>query len=158
MISAMPTEAATNSLVRLEANPELASYRDNILHVLANQRQRRRDTEYDRPDWPQTVKALSNGPPATVADLHALVVQQLIDLRTRIERENTDPFKSFWNVDSYARTVDPRPEEACRDTLLGLLKPCFCRLASQLSRKCICWATNAPICLLRCRAAKFSSS
>lgn len=123
MISAMPTEAATNSLVRLEANPELASYRDNLLHALANQRQRRRDTEYDRPDWPQTVKALSNGPPATVADLHALVVQQLIDLRTRIEREHTDLFKSFWNVDSYARTVDPRPEEACRDTLLALLKP-----------------------------------
>lgn len=123
MISAIPTEAATNSLARLEANPELASYRDNILHALANQRQRRRDTEYDRPDWAQTVKALSNGPPATVADLHALLVQQLIDLRTRIERENTDLYKSFWNVDSYARPVDPRPEEACRDTLLALLKP-----------------------------------
>jgi hypothetical protein len=123
MISAIPSEAATNSLARLEANPELASYRDNILHALANQRQRRRDTEYDRPDWPQTVKALSNGPPATVADLHALLVQQLIDLRTRIERENTDLHKSFWNVDSYARPENPRPEEACRDTLLALLKP-----------------------------------
>jgi hypothetical protein len=123
MISAMPTEAATNSLIRLETNSELASYRDNILHALANQRQRRRDTEYDRPDWPQTVKALSNGPPATVADLHALVLQQLIDVRTRIERENTDLYKSFWNIDSYARPENPRPEEACRDTLLALLKP-----------------------------------
>lgn len=123
MISAMPTEAATNSLVRLETIPELASYRDNILHVLANQRQRRRDTEYDRPDWPQTVKALSNGPPATVADLHALLVQQLTDLKARIEREHTDLFKSFWNVDSHARPTTPRPEEACRDTLLALLKP-----------------------------------
>jgi predicted NACHT family NTPase len=123
MISAIPTEAATNSLARLAANAGLASYRGNILHALANQRQRRRDTEYDRPDWPQTVKALSNGPPATVADLYALLVQQLIDLRTRIERENTDLHKSFWNVDSYARPVAPRPEEACRDTLLALLKP-----------------------------------
>jgi hypothetical protein len=123
MISAMPTAAATNSLTRLTANPELASYRDNILHALANQRQRRRDTEYDRPDWPQTVKALSNGAPATVADLHALLVQQLIDVRTRIERENTDLYKSFWNIDSYARLENPRPEEACRDTLLALLKP-----------------------------------
>jgi predicted NACHT family NTPase len=123
MISAMPTEAATNALVRLESNPELASYRDNILHALANQRQRRRDTEYDRPDWLQIVKALSNGSPATVADLHALLVQQLIDLKTRIERENTDLYKSFWNVDSFAKPEKPRPEEACRDTLLTLLKP-----------------------------------
>jgi predicted NACHT family NTPase len=123
IISAMATEAATNSLTRLSGDPALVSYRDNILHALANQQQRRRDTEYDRPDWPQTVKALSNGPPATVADLHALVIQQLIDLRKRIERENTDLFKSFWNIDSYARPVDPRPEEACRDTLLALLKP-----------------------------------
>jgi predicted NACHT family NTPase len=123
MISAMPTEAATNSLARLEANPDLASYRDNIRHALANQRQRRRDTEYDRPDWLQTIKALSNGSPATVADLHALLVQQLIDLKTRIERESTDLYKSFWNVDSYARPDNPRPEEACRDTLLALLKP-----------------------------------
>jgi predicted NACHT family NTPase len=68
-ISAMPGETATNALVRLETNPELASYRPHILHALANQRQRRRDAEYDRPDWPLTVRALDNGAPATVADL-----------------------------------------------------------------------------------------
>src|SRR5260370_18008316 len=103
MAPAFPSEAAKNPLARPEANPELASYRDNILHALANQRQRRRDTEYDRPDWPQTVKALSNGPPATVADLHALLVQQLLDLRTRIKRENTDLPKPFCNSPTYAR-------------------------------------------------------
>src|SRR5260370_34971236 len=102
MAPAFPSEAAKNPLARPEANPELASYRDNILHALANQRQRRRDTEYDRPDWPQTVKALSNGPPATVADLHALLVPHLVDLRTRIERETTDVHTALWNAASSA--------------------------------------------------------
>jgi hypothetical protein len=43
--------------------------------------------------------------------------------RHRIARENTDIYKQFWNVDSYARPRKPRPEEACRDDLITLLKP-----------------------------------
>src|SRR5271154_4723564 len=57
----------------------LVSYQPYLLHDLANQRQRRRDAEYDRPDWSKTVKSLANGAPATVADLHALLVAELRD-------------------------------------------------------------------------------
>jgi predicted NACHT family NTPase len=123
MISAMPSQAGTEVLVRLEADPQLASYKPHILYALANQRQRRRDAEYDRPDWPKTVAAMANGVPATVADLHALLLDQLDDLRKRIARENTDIYKWFWNLDSYSRPKIPRPEEACRDTLVTLLRP-----------------------------------
>jgi hypothetical protein len=123
IISAVPSEAATNILQRFEANPNLASYRPHILYALASQRQRRRDVEYDRPDWSQAVKALANGAPATVADLHALLVVHLRDLTHRIVRENTDPYKLFWNVDQFARSVDPRPEETCRDDLIMLMRP-----------------------------------
>ena len=45
---------------------------------------------------------------------------------TRISRENTDIYKSFWNLDSYSRPQTPRPEEACRDTLVTLLRPARC--------------------------------
>jgi hypothetical protein len=96
MISAMPSESATNVLMRLETNPALASYRPDILYALAHQRQRRREAEYDRPDWPKTVAALSNGAPATVVDLHALLLAHLCDLGHRIERTNTDIWKQFW--------------------------------------------------------------
>jgi hypothetical protein len=122
MISAIPSEVATNALVRLEACPELASYRPHILYALANQRQRRRDTEYDRPDWMRTVRALNNGAPATVADLHALLVEHLRDLKKHIERENIDIYKQFWNVDRYGKLDTPRPEELCRDVLVGLMR------------------------------------
>ncbi len=122
-ISSMPSQAASEALKRLEADPEMASYDPHLRHALANQASRRRETEYDRPNWSSTIKALSNGRPATVADLHALLMDQLGDLRQRIARENTDIFKSFWNLDGRSRILEPRPEEACRDTLITLLRP-----------------------------------
>lgn len=122
-IAAIPTASATEALVRLETDPQLVSYRDYLRYALANQGQRRRDAEYDRPDWRKTVAALSNGAPATVADLHVLLIEHLQDLRTRIERANTDIFKLFWNVDSYARPERPRPEETCRDAVVTLMRP-----------------------------------
>ena len=123
MISTMPSEAATNVLKRFEANPDLASHRRGILLALANQQQRRRDAEYVRPDWPKTVAALANGAPATAADLHALLIAHTLVLKVKIERENTDNFKMFWNVDQHARPDTPRPEEACRDYLITLMRP-----------------------------------
>ncbi|MBB5045486.1 putative NACHT family NTPase [Rhodopseudomonas rhenobacensis] len=123
VISASPSEVATDALSRLNADPGLTSYRPHILHALANQRQRRRDAEYDRPDWPQAIAALRNAAPSTVADLYALLVAHLRGLAHSIARANTDIFKQFWNLDSYARTAEPRPEEACRDNLVTLLRP-----------------------------------
>jgi hypothetical protein len=122
-ISAMPSAAATNALERLEQDPQLYSYKPHLLHALANQLARRREAEYDRPDWPRTVRALSNGPPATVADLHALLIAHLQDERKLIASTNTDIYKSFWNIDRYARLEVPRPEEACRDSLVDRLRP-----------------------------------
>jgi predicted NACHT family NTPase len=122
-ISAVPSEAATGAIRRLEADAKMASYNAHLRHALANQEKRRRESEYDRPDWLSTIEALSNGAPATVADLHALLLDQLDDLRRRISRENTDIYKSFWNLDSYSRPKTPRPEDACRDTLVTLLRP-----------------------------------
>jgi hypothetical protein len=122
-ISTVPSKAATEALTRLEADPRMASYNAHIRHALANQERRRRDSEYDRPDWTSTVRALSKGAPATVADLHALLLDQFDDLRNRIARENTDIYKQFWNVDSYSRPKESRPEESCRDALVTLLRP-----------------------------------
>ncbi len=122
-ISAIPSAAATGALERLAQDPSLVSYRPDLLHDLASQRQRRRDAEYDRPDWPKTVKALANGAPATVGDLYALLVAHLRDEAQRIARTNTDIYKAFWNVNRHAQPTSPRPEEACRDTLVDRLRP-----------------------------------
>ncbi|GAB0116346.1 NACHT domain-containing protein [Acidisoma sp. 7E03] len=123
MISAMSSSAATDALQRLKSDPRLASYKPHLLYALANQLQRRREVDYYRPNWQQTISTLANRAPATVADLHALLVDHLRDQSHRIARANTDIFKRFWNVDSHARPTDPRPEETCRDDLITLLRP-----------------------------------
>jgi hypothetical protein len=121
-LSANATPAATDALARLESDPVLAAYRPEIQHALANQRARRREAEYDRPDWPRTLRALDNRQPATVPDLHAVLVEHFDDLRERIRTENTDVYRMFWNLDGHGRLVSPRPEEACRDDLVTLLR------------------------------------
>jgi hypothetical protein len=122
-ISASPSESATAALMRLETDSSLASYRQHIQHALANQRARWRDSQYDRPNWPETLRVLTNGSPANVPDLHALVVAHLADLKSRIAASNNDIYKSFWNEDQYGRITSPKPEESCRDVLVGLLRP-----------------------------------
>jgi hypothetical protein len=121
-LSSHATQAATDALSRLESDTALTAYRPQIQHALANQRARRREAEYDRPSWPQTLNALENRQPATVADLHAVLVEHLDDLRTRIRTENTDIYRMFWNLDGHGRLQSPRPEEACRDDLITLLR------------------------------------
>src|SRR6516164_4921851 len=59
-----PVRSRHGGAKALEAIAQLASYNAYLRHVLANQQKLRRDSEYDRSDWPNTVKALSNGPPA----------------------------------------------------------------------------------------------
>lgn len=123
LISTSPGGTATDALRRLEADPQLSSYKPHISHALSSQRQRRRDAEYDRPNWPQTIETLSNRAPATVSDLHALVETQLRDLSQHVARANTDIYKLFWNVDAHAKPTNPRPEEVCRDDVITLLRP-----------------------------------
>lgn len=122
LISANPSEAAAQALARLEALPALASYRPFLLNAKAQQQARRREAEYDRPDWPRTVEALAKGAPATVGDLHAMLIGHLEDARARLAQGNTDGYKVFWNLDSYGRPETPLPEETCRDRLVDLLR------------------------------------
>jgi hypothetical protein len=120
-ISARPTKAATDVLLALRDDPALSSYKPQLLYVIGNQARLRRDAEYDRPDWSHTLAALSNGPPATVTDLFALAVDQIRDRRDRIQRENTDLYRNFWNTKGKALDA-PRIEDFCRDFFVLMLK------------------------------------
>lgn len=113
---------STDSLSRLEADASLEFHRPEIQHALANQRARRREIEFDRPNWPRTVHALDNKHPATISDLHAVLVDHIHDLSQRIRTENTDIYRMFWNVDGHQQLLTPRPEEVCRDDLITLLR------------------------------------
>lgn len=122
-ISAVPTAAATTALETLQRSRALSTYRHLLARALEEQRKVRRDAEYDQPDWFQTIEALDNKAPATVADLRAVMEANFRDFAREVAHGNTDIFKMFWNIDSYSRPTGPRTEEACRDDLVTLLRP-----------------------------------
>lgn len=121
-IASQPTEQSGHLLAKLLSDDNLNSYREHIRHALAGHGTRRRDAEYVQPDWEQTIGALFRSIPANVADLHALVFDQLQAIRGRITSSNTDLYKRFWNEDSYGRIETPKPEESGRDVLVDMLR------------------------------------
>jgi len=121
-ISAQTSDRASEALSRLVANEGLRSYREHTLHALANQQALKRDADYERPNWAETVQALTNGAPVNVRDLHALIVEHLCSIREQIAASNTDIFKRFWNENPYGQIDKPKSEESCRDVLVDLLR------------------------------------
>lgn len=123
LLSAEVSGAAGQALERLVNNPSLASYNADLRHALASQKVLQIDAAYDQPGWRDVVEALSNGAPANIADLQALVLDHLHDLDRSLRGSNTDPYKQFWNVDQWGRPTEPKPEEVGRDALVTMLRP-----------------------------------
>jgi hypothetical protein len=121
-IASLSNEQATCVLTEMLACEDLNSDGEHIKHALASQRTRRRDAEYVQPNWQQTIAALFRDVPANAADLHALLLDQLRDMKQEIESSNTDIYKRFWNEDSYGRIDTPKPEESGRDGLVDMLR------------------------------------
>lgn len=123
LLSADPSPRAAEALTRLKDDASMESYRDDVKHALAQQMVRQIDAQFQQPTWKETVEALMNGVPASVTDLHALVLAHLVDLGPHIAATNTDIYKRFWNEDDRGRITTPKSEESCRDALVDLLRP-----------------------------------
>ncbi len=124
LISRLGSMADTQSIARLASlvdNPLLTRWRERLRWAQEQQRVLRRDTSYSHPDIADVQRALNGGAPANVADLAALLSDRLKDIRDRIRGDSANPWRQFWNVDSYGRPTDARPEDSCRDVLLELL-------------------------------------
>lgn len=121
-LSATPTQAATDALIELITDDALKSYRKHLQHALTTQRVRYADAHFRRPSWQEVQQSLSGGIPANIADLQALVMDLISTIGQQIAGANTDPHKQFWNVDSYGRIDNPKPEEICRDAFVEMLR------------------------------------
>lgn len=122
-LSSVPAPEATRAFEALIGDPRLVSYLFGLKHALAQQQVRRREQEYDRPDWKHTVAALANHAPANAADLHAFTLDHLRSLAASIDGSNTDQFKLFWNENTHGNPTTPKVEESGRHALVTLLKP-----------------------------------
>ena len=117
-----PTPAAEEEIRKLLNEPSISAWHRSLQHALHTQRVSYRETTFGHPTVAQACDTLENRDPANAADLAALVSEQLRELAFEIRNGNTDQYKQFWNVDPHARPKKPRPEDACRDTLLERLK------------------------------------
>lgn len=116
---------ALDVLKKLRGQPALAPWRDALANASAIQTRKWREESFRYPTVGQVIEVLHGGPPANPADLQALVLDHLRQLRDDIIHGSTDSFKAFWNVDSHGRPISPRPEEDCRDRLLERLRERF---------------------------------
>ena len=121
-LGASPDWNAATELSSLAANPRLAKWRWLIAQAKKTQRVVQRDASYRPPTPTQVMEALHDGPPASAPDLRELVADRLGRIGNRLRTTHGNLWRHYWNEDSYGRPTEPKPENSCRDALLGILQ------------------------------------
>ena len=121
-LGGQPVEEASAALDVLIADERLSAWHESLEFARDKQHRLRRDTSYSPMDVADVIGLLCDGPPANVADLHALLGDHLTGLDTYIRGDNSDPWRDFWEDERSQSPSTPRHEETCRDALLRMLR------------------------------------
>ena len=120
-----PRRSASDALADLLENPDLSRWRHSLSRAADDQRVYRRDHEYVHPTADQAAETLQGGPPASPADLAALVLDRLAAMAKAMRSGDTDNWKEFWNESGHGRPTDAKPEESGTQALVrGLRRIC----------------------------------
>lgn len=114
--------APGQALDALLEEPALERWARPIESARRRQRTRDREAGFRHPDAERITRALYGGPPASAADLSALVAEHLDDLACHFAGGDANEWRSFWNEDPFGRPLEPKNEESCRDALLAALR------------------------------------
>ena len=121
-ISSLESETsavATDVLQALADSPNAQLWLGSVAFARLRHAERRREHEFRHCTVQQVVATLNNRSPGNVGDLAALVLNELTSLSRKIRRGPTSDWRQYWNVDSHIRPTTPKPEDACRDTILS---------------------------------------
>lgn len=121
-----PSPEAGAALDALATDPGLAAWRNQLRNRAAAQAALRRAAQFKAPHPRAVAKALRAGPPATPADLRAVVREVLTDLAVEIRDGDTSAWRGFWNR-PHGGDKSPKDENDCRDLITDRLRD---RLAS----------------------------
>lgn len=122
------------SLGALLDDPALGRWKGRLEVARDQQRVASRDAHFRHASAGRVAEALDGGRPANAADLSAFVADHLDDLAAEFAGGDGNGWRPFWNEDSYGRPIAPKPEESCRDALLGALRGRLgnaCRIAPE---------------------------
>ena len=114
--------APGEALETLLEEPVLERWARTIESARRRQRIRDREAGFRHPEAERITAALRGGPPASAADLSALVAEHLDDLARHFAGGDANEWRSFWNDDPFGRPLEPKDEESCRDALLAALR------------------------------------
>ena len=121
-IAETPTLEASSALSALAAAPGLKAWKDLLNHHTDRQKKARLQAMFTAPLPKVVAKALLAGPPATPADLRAVVREVLEDLAYRLQNDDTSGWQGFWNHPRDPDKQWPKIENDCRDLLLDRLR------------------------------------
>ena len=121
-LAVISTKAASHALESLSSDKNLHHWHPVLMNAVYQQKTVRREAEFVYSDVSNVLATLDNGPPANVADLAALTLEQLQQVAQQVRDSDTSDWLQYWNVDGYKRPLDSRPEKACRDALASDLR------------------------------------
>ena len=125
-LAARVDEEAIAALAGLADDPALGHWSGMLHRARDVQAKELRISLWKKPKLRQVRDALRGGPPASAADLHALVSGKLVNLAERIRDGNTDDWQQYWHSDPSdpqgRRVIKPKSENPCRDALLSDLQ------------------------------------
>jgi hypothetical protein len=120
-LSRQHSDDAVATLEALGREPDLAAWKYTIAHHLAAQAKAIREARF-RPPLPHAVAcALAAGPPASAADLRAVIRHTIEELALDIRRSDTASWRLFWNR-PFRGTATPKIENDCRDLIVDRLR------------------------------------
>ena len=117
-----PSAGATEAIEELSRESNAEPWEPAIADTRERQARKRREHEYQHSDIGKVVQTLDSSSPANAGDLAALVFDVLKALSLKIRDGNTSDWRQHWNVDPYNRPTEPKPEDACRDSVLSDLQ------------------------------------
>ncbi|WP_419166741.1 NACHT domain-containing protein [Candidatus Palauibacter sp.] len=122
-LSRRTDEAATAALTTLSEEPSLEAWRGTLRHSLDAQIVTRRSATFAAPSFDAVQGTLRDGPPASAADLSALVAVAFDEIGEQLRHGNTDGWRQFWHESTDSDGPRPMHEDRCRDRLLDALRP-----------------------------------
>jgi hypothetical protein len=122
-LAGLPMEDAAKVFETLIGDPALHEWHDYLRHAQAVQAKNLRDARFERPSAQAVSLLLAGGPPASMADFHALATDVLNDIAAAIPGDNANLWKSFWTHAGRGKLDKPKIENDSRDEIVKLFRP-----------------------------------
>ncbi len=121
-LGGQPVEEAGAALDALIADERMSAWHESLKFVRDKQHRLIRDASYSPMSVAEVLDLLRDGPPANVADLHAVLCDHLRDLGRDVRGNNADLWRQFWADDHKSAPERAKRENSCRDALLEMMR------------------------------------